>query len=38
VDTVDQVTTARAATLTGAGYSVVGRYLTNVEGSGFDTL
>jgi peptidoglycan hydrolase-like protein with peptidoglycan-binding domain len=36
VDTVTQVTAARAATLTAAGYSVVGRYLTNVEGSGFD--
>jgi peptidoglycan hydrolase-like protein with peptidoglycan-binding domain len=35
-DTITEVNTARAATLTSGGYRVIGRYLTNVEGSGFD--
>ncbi|WIM98608.1 DUF1906 domain-containing protein [Actinoplanes oblitus] len=35
-DTVDEVTAARAQALVAAGYRVIGRYLTNVEGSGFD--
>ncbi|AGL17271.1 glycoside hydrolase domain-containing protein [Actinoplanes sp. N902-109] len=35
-DTITEVTAARATALTNAGYSLVGRYLTNVEGSDFD--
>ncbi|AEV84308.1 hypothetical protein ACWT_3285 [Actinoplanes sp. SE50] len=35
-DTVDEVTPARAQALAAAGYRTIGRYLTNVEGSGFD--
>lgn len=35
-DTIVEVTNARAATLTGGGYRVIGRYLTNVDGSDFD--
>jgi peptidoglycan hydrolase-like protein with peptidoglycan-binding domain len=35
-DTITEVNAARATTLTGNGYTVIGRYLTNVEGSGFD--
>ena len=35
-DTINEVNAARATTLTAAGYGVIGRYLTNVEGSSFD--
>lgn len=35
-DTIDEVTSARARTLLAGGYTLIGRYLTNVEGSGFD--
>ncbi|HEV7963787.1 MAG TPA: glycoside hydrolase domain-containing protein [Actinoplanes sp.] len=35
-DTITEVTTARAATLTSGGYRVIGRYLTNVEGTDLD--
>ncbi|GAA2500511.1 glycoside hydrolase domain-containing protein [Winogradskya humida] len=35
-DTIDQVTTARAKTLTDGGYTLIGRYLTNVEGTSLD--
>jgi peptidoglycan hydrolase-like protein with peptidoglycan-binding domain len=35
-DTITEVNAARATTLTSNGYRLIGRYLTNVEGSGFD--
>jgi len=35
-DTITEVSTARATTLTGGGYQVIGRYLTNVEGTDLD--
>ncbi|WP_067494945.1 glycoside hydrolase domain-containing protein [Actinoplanes sp. TFC3] len=36
LDTIMEVTSARAAALKSAGYSLVGRYLTNVEGTSLD--
>ena len=35
-DTITEVIAARATTLTGGGYGVIGRYLTNVEGTTLD--
>ena len=35
-DTITEVTAARATTLTTGGYGVIGRYLTNVEGTSLD--
>ena len=35
-DTIDEVTAARAQTLRTGGYTTIGRYLTNVEGTSLD--